>query len=89
MGSQNTIWRIVVLSLMCYALLSLGSVRRDVYRTEQIAEELEQELYFLQEENNRLRLLLEQGYDDSQMQNLARERLGLVMPGERVFYFEK
>ena len=89
MGSQNTIWRIVILSLMCYALLSLGSVRRDVYRTEQIASELEQELKLLQEENDRLRLLSEQGYDDSQIQLLARQRLGFVMPGERVFYFEK
>jgi len=89
MGTQNTIWRIVILSLMCYALLSLGSVQKDLKRTERIAEELEKEVSLLREENGQLQRLLAQGYDDSQMELLARQRLGLVMPGEIVFYFEK
>jgi len=87
MGNHNIIWRIVLLSLLCYSMLSFASVRRDVYRTEIIALELEQGLERLREESSELQLRLEQGYDDSQLQILARQRLGLVMPGEIIFYF--
>ena len=43
----------------------------------------------LEAENRRLTGLLEAGYDDGTMEAMARERLGLVMPGETVFYFTK
>jgi len=89
MGSQNTIWRIVILALMCYALLSLASAGRELYAAEAYLRELEAGYTLLQEENRRLRELAENGYDDEQIRLLARQRLGLVMPGEIIFYFEK
>jgi len=89
MGSQNTIWRIVVLALLCYSLVSFASVRSDLFRTRQIAAELDRELEGLREENCDLQLQLQQGRDDEQMRLLARQRLGLVMPGEIVFYFDR
>ena len=89
MGSQNTIWRIVILALMCYALLSLASTGRELYAAEAYLQELEAGYAMLQEENMRLRELAETGCDDEQIRLLARQRLGLVMPGEIIFYFEK
>lgn len=89
MGSQNTIWRIVVLALLCYSLLSFASVQSDLFRTRQLAAGLEEELGCLREENRSLQLQLSQGYDDEQIRLLARQRLGLVMPGEIVFYFDR
>ena len=89
MGSQNTIWRIVVLALLCYSLISFASVRSDLFKTERIAAELERELEFARAENQSLQLQLQYGRDDEQMRLLARQRLGLVMPGEIVFYFDR
>ena len=89
MGSRNTIWRIVVLALLCYSLVSFASVRSDLFRTRQLAAELERELEILSEEKQSLQVQLEQGRDDEQMRLLARQRLGLVMPGEIVFYFDR
>ena len=52
-------------------------------------QELKEEHALLLEENRRLLSLAEDGCDDEQLRLLARQRLGLVMPGEIIFYFEK
>ena len=45
-----------------------------------------QQLEALQVEHSRLAAALEQG-SDSRLQDMARQRLGLVLPGEKIFYF--
>ena len=89
MGSQNTIWRIVILAFMCYALLSFASAGRELRGAELYLQELKEEHALLLEENRRLLSLAEDGCDDEQLRLLARQRLGLVMPGEIVFYFDR
>lgn len=79
--------RIVVVALMLYALVSFGSVRGDLRRTEELAAELEQRQAQLQAENEALREKLINGRSDEEMRRLAWERLGLVGPGDKVFYF--
>lgn len=89
MQSRETIIRIVLVALMLYALLNFTSARAELEQTRQTALELETEHECLTEENRQLRQNLDFGSDDETIEAMARERLGLVMPGETVFYFTK
>lgn len=87
MRDRDVILRIVILALLLYSLASFASVRSDLKRTEQLARDLEAEVNTLQEENRELEEKLSGPRSDEEMRMLARQRLGMVMPGEKVFYF--
>ena len=89
MQKKGTIVRIVLVALMAYALLHFAAARAELEKTRQLAGALTAEQESLEAESRRLTGLLEAGYDDGTMEAMARERLGLVMPGETVFYFTK
>ncbi len=84
---RDLIMRIVVVALMLYALVSLASVRGDLRRTERLAAELEETYAQLQEESRELTERLAAARSPEEMRALAWQRLGLVLPGEKVFYF--
>ena len=89
MQNKGTIVRIVLVALMAYALLHFAAARAELEQTRQLAGALAEEQARLEKENQDLTQLLEAGYDEGTIEALARERLGLVMPGETVFYFTK
>jgi len=84
---KRSLIRIVALALLLYSLWSLASVRQELYSARQQELALRQELGILMQENERLLLKLEQGLDDEFLEQLARERLGLVRSGEIIFRF--
>ena len=89
MQNKETIVRIVLVALMAYALLHFAAARAELEQIRQLAGALAAERESLETENLRLTQLLEAGYDDGTIEAMARERLGLVMPGETIFYFTK
>ena len=89
MQNKGTIVRIVLVALMTYALLHFAAAKAQLEQTRQLAGALAEEQARLETENQNLTQLLEAGYDEGTTEALARERLGLVMPGETVFYFTK
>lgn len=89
MQNKGTIVRIVLVALMTYALLHFAAAKAQLEQTRQLAGTLAEEQARLEKENQDLTQLLEAGYDEGTIEALARERLGLVMPGETVFYFTK
>ncbi len=89
MQGKNTLWRLVMLALLLYALAGFASARsrlRDVSGEEA---ELQEGLFQAQQELQYLQQRLNQGMDADALEAMARERLGLVLPGEKVFYFIK
>lgn len=87
MNNRNVIWRIVIVALLMYSLANFTAARERLRETESAAAELEQELAELQEEREQLELLLASLEDEDELRRLARQRLGMVMPNEKVFYF--
>ena len=79
--------RIVVLSLLVYALVSFAVVAGELRQLKNNTAVLEHQLQELTKENTELEEKLTNGFDDAQMLQLARSRLGLVLPAEKVFYF--
>jgi len=87
MQTGNTIVRIIVTVLILYSVAAFGRAHMDLQRTQMTAEQLQTELAGLQLEKQSLQQKLEKLWEEDEISSLARERLGLVMPGEKVFYF--
>ena len=80
--------RIVLLLLLLYAAGCLASAGRRVQHAEAELQALRQELARVEETAAALRA--ESGPpDDAALEALARRRLGLVLPGERIFLFSE
>lgn len=89
MQNRQTLIRIVLIALMGYAILNFASARAELGRTEETVQALRAEYEDLMAENRLLTQRLVAGGDDETIETLARQRLGLVLPGEKVFYFTK
>lgn len=79
--------RIILVVLLLYSLASLMTVGRELRQSERMLEEMQQDREQLRALNTELEDGLAGEKSPEEMQQLARERLGLVLPGEKLFYF--
>ncbi len=87
MQNRSVILRIVVLALLLYALASLCSRGWELRETERRLLVLEEEQRELERQKQELEAGLAGEGRQEELRRLARERLGMVMPGEIIFYF--
>ena len=87
MKIRETLVRIVFLALLLYSLASLLTVSRELNQAELLKRQLRQQTEIQQSLKRDLERKLAQGQSPEELQELARERLGLVLPGEKLFYF--
>ena len=87
MNLRETLTRIVLVVLLLYSLASLLSVGRELRQAELLRQQLLQQTESQQALQQDLEKRLAQGQSPEELQQLARERLGLVLPGEKLFYF--
>ena len=87
MKLRETLTRIVLVALLLYSLASLLSVGRELRQAELLRQQLLQQTESQQALQQDLEKRLAQGQSPEELQQLARERLGLVLPGEKLFYF--
>ena len=78
---------IVIAALLAYGLIRFCIVKRMMEEAEEAHRTLCSEVQALREESAALERELNAGPDDREIEKLARERLGLVMPDETIFYF--
>ena len=88
MDTKETLIRIVLLALLLYAAVCLASAGKELHGAEGLSARLRAELETVERENLALGRKLERGWSAEELEALARERLGLVLPGDRVFHFE-
>ena len=79
--------RLVIAALLAYALIRGFTVRRSYEEADAARRELRSEVQELRQETQALQQALDAPPDDREIEESARERLGLVLPDERVFYF--
>lgn len=77
---------VLLLALILYACAALASVRQEVGRAQAHLEELEASVRALEETNDQLRYDIAHAGDEEVIADIAREKLGLVLPGEKVYY---
>lgn len=87
MYSRDTLLRIVAVALLLYAILSAASSSARLKKLRAAEAGLRQQLATLEQERDQLEQRLAEGISDEELERLARERLGLALPGEKIFYF--
>ena len=78
--------KLVIAALMVYAVISLFMVHRQTRQLQDRAATLQQQVSEMTQSNAELRYQIDHSEDDDMIESVAREKLGLVKPGEKIFY---
>ena len=78
---------IVIAVLLAYSLVRFCIVKSLLEEAENARRTLSSEVQTLREETGTLSRALDAEPDAEQIEKLARDRLGLVMPNETIYYF--
>ena len=76
---------LVIAVLMVYALISLFVVHRQTRQLQDRAATLQQQVSEMTQANAE-QYQIDHSEDDDMIESVAREKLGLVKPGEKIFY---
>lgn len=87
MHSRFSLLRLAAVAVLIYTLAVFTFSVERLYHAQETVAALEREHDRAEEENRALKKRMESAKTAETMQALARERLGLVMPGEKIFYF--
>ena len=77
---------LVIAVLMLYAVISLVMVHRQTRQLQDRAATLQQQVSEMTQSNAKLQYQIDHSEDDDMIESVAREKLGLVKPGEKIFY---
>ncbi len=78
--------RIVILALLVYACISLVTVWGQVNQAREERDALQAQIEETRQENAELEYQIEHAGDPATIEDIARSKLGLVKPGEKIFY---
>lgn len=77
----------MIAALLAYGTIRLCAVKSMLEEAEEARRTLRSEVQALREESAALERALDSPPDDREIEKLARDRLGLVMPDETIFCF--
>ena len=77
---------LVLGGLIAYAFITLSGMRTQVNEASRTEQELEQKIVQLEEENYDLQYAIDHQDDPATIMDIARDKLDLVMPDERIYY---
>ena len=82
----SLITKIVILAIILYAGISLVSLKVQVSGAREERDELQSEVDKVQQTNAELQYAIDHSTDPETIEDIARNKLGLVKPGEKIFY---
>ena len=80
------ITKIVIEALLVYAVVSLVTVRSKTAALNAQTQQLQQQVTDMTQSNAELEYKIEYSEDADTIEEIARDKLGLVKPGEKIFY---
>ena len=80
------ITKIVIAALLVYAAVSLVTVRSKTAALNAQTQQLQQQVTDMTQSNAELEYKIEHSEDTDTIEEIARDKLGLVKPGEKIFY---
>jgi len=87
MDAKEPLIRIVLLALLVYASVYLAQARRELVAANAAEASLRARLEIIERDNLAVSEKLTQGWSTEELEAMARERLGLVRPGDKIFRF--
>ena len=89
MRNHELILRIVVVAFLIYSMTAFSGSFIKLQSSKKETILIQREVNELREENKALRAELSAETDDEKMGRLAREKLGMLKPGDKIFIFPK
>ena len=80
------ITKIVIAALLVYAVVSLVTVRSKTAALNAQTQQLQQQVTDMTQSNAEREYKIEHSEDADTIEEIARDKLGLVKPGEKIFY---
>ena len=80
------ITKIVILAIIVYAGISLVSLKVQVSDARETRDELQTQVDSVLQTNTELQYAIDHSTDPETIEDIARNKLGLVKPGEKIFY---
>ena len=84
--SAGWLTAVVLAGLLAYGCITLMNMKTQVADASKTEAQLQAEIEAIQESNASLRYAIENQDDPDTIEDIAREKLGLVMPDEQIFY---
>ena len=84
--STSFILTLAIIVVIGYFVISLVSLQMEKNEKSQQVAQAQATLAEKQEKNDQLKSVLEEGDDSDYIERIARDVLGYVLPGERVYY---
>ena len=84
--SAGWLTAVVLAGLLAYGCITLMNMRSQVAEAAKTETQLQDQIEAIQETNASLRYAIDNQDDPDTIEDIAREKLGLVMPDERIFY---
>lgn len=84
--SAGWLTALVLAGLMAYGFITLMNTRAQVAEAAKTEAQLQTQIEAMQATNAALQYAIENQDDPDTIEDIAREKLGLVMPDERIFY---
>ena len=78
--------KIVILALIVYAAISIVTTKGKIEQARLDVDAVQQQVNAVRQENAGLAYSIEHAADDETIESIARGKLGLVRPGEKIFY---
>ena len=78
--------KVVIAALIIYGVANIASIRSQISQAERELSELQQKAQQLKQENAELEYEIAHADDDETIMDIARAKLGLVLPGEIIFF---
>lgn len=82
----NILTKLIISALVVYAVVSLIKMQERIERAEQSRDALAEQVRGIEADNASLAYKVEHSSDRETIEDVARSKLGLVLPGEIVFY---
>ena len=86
LGRTNLLSKIVILVLVLHGGISLISLRQQVSEARGRRDDLQTEIGSVIEENSNLQFAIDNSTDSEIIEDIARNRIGLVRPDEKIFF---
>ena len=78
--------KIVILAIIVYAGITLVSLKVQVSDARETRDELQGQVEGVLQTNTELQYAIDHSTDPDTIEDIARNKLGLVKPGEKIFY---
>ncbi len=82
----SLVTKITILAIIVFAAISLVSINLQITQAQQKRDSLQKEVDSAMQTNTELQYAIDHSTDEETIEDIARGKLGLVKPGEKIFF---